>query len=227
MSPVSPSVVAGFSTSVSPFVVGSAGVSVGSGTLVASLEVAVEEPFWARLAFRRRPPSPPEDCFLPSPSVNSLSDVVPPVLRSFFVPRLPKKEVRRLSVGDIGVVVAAGVDASAVVAGVSVVAAVVSAVGEVTGLSSCGAVGETVDGSSLVGTAGGVSVEVGVAASFLPKILPKIELLLFGFGAVSRVVEAGVVSATVGCATSEAPTPVAASPAGTTGSPTTREAMRN
>lgn len=228
--PVSPSVVAGFSASVSPFVVGSA--SVGSGTLAASLEVAVEEPFWARLAFRRRPPNPPEDCFLPSPSVNSFSDVAPPVLRSFFVPRVPKKEVRRLSVGDIGVVVAAGVDASAAVAGVSVVAAVVSAVGEVTGLSSCGAVGETVDSSSLAGTAGGVSVEVGVAASFLPKILPKIELLLFGFGAVSRVVDAAVVSATVGSApaigaTSEAPIPLAASPAGMTGSPITREAMRN
>ena len=127
-------------------------------------------------------------------------------------------------------VVAPGVDASAAaVAGVSVGAVVVSAVGEVTGFSSCGAVGETVDCSSLAGTAGGVSVEVGVAASFLPKILPKIELLLFGFGAVSRVVDAGVVSATVGSApaTSEAPTPVAASPAGTTGSPTTRDAIRD
>ena len=122
--------------------------------------------------------------------------------------------------------------ASAAVAGVSVVAAVVSTVGEVTGLSSCGAVDETVDCSSFAGTAGGISADVGVAASFLPKMLPKIEFLLFGFGAVSRVVEAGVVSATVGSApvtgaTSEAPTPVAASPAGTTGSPTTRDAMRH
>ena len=168
---------------------------------------------------------------MPSPSVNSLSDV-PSVLRSFFVPRLPKKEVRRLSVGDIGETAAAGVVASAAVAGVFVVAAVVSAVGEDTGMSSCGAVDDRVDCSSLAGTAGGVSVEVGVAKSFLPKILPKIEFLLFGFGALSRVAEAGVVSATVDSApatgaTPEAPTPVAASPAGTTGSPITRDAIRS
>lgn len=163
---------------------------------------------------------------MPSPSVNSLSDV-PPVLRSFFVPRLPKKEVRRLSVGDRGEVAAAGVVASAAGVGASVVAAVVSAVGEVAGLSSCGAVDDTVDCSSLAGAAGGVSAEAGVAASFLPKILPKIEFLLVGFGAVSREVEAGMVSYSappIG-ATSEAPTPVAASPAGRTGSPTTRDAI--
>lgn len=45
MFPVSPSVSAGFSARVSPFVVGAAGVSVGSGTLAASLEFPVEEPF--------------------------------------------------------------------------------------------------------------------------------------------------------------------------------------
>ena len=155
---------------------------------------------------------------MPSASVNSLSDV-PPVLRSFFVPRLPKKEVRRLSVGDRGEVAAAGVVASAAVAGVSV-AAVVSAAGEATGLSSCGAVDDTVDCSSLAGAAGGVSVEAEVPASFLPKILPKIEFLLFGFGAVSREVEAGVVS-------DSAPAPGEASPAGMTGSPMTRDAMRS
>ncbi len=186
--------------------------------------MAAGEPFCARLALRRRPPNPPEDCFLPSPSVNSLSDVAP-VLRSFFVPRLPKKEVRRLSVGDVGEVAAAGVFASAAVAGVSVVAAVGSAVGEVTGLSSWGAV--EVDCSSLAGTAGGASVEAGVAASFLPKMLPKIEFLLFGFGAVSRVLEVGVVSAAVDSApTGATPEVPAVSPAGTTGSPMTRDAMR-
>lgn len=123
----------------------------------------------------------------------------------------------------MGEVAAAGVVASPAATGVSVVAAVVSAVGEVTGLSSCGAADDRVDGSSFAGTAGGVSVEVGATASFLPKMLPKIEFLLFSFDAVSRVVEGGEASATA----DSAPTPVAASPAGTTGSPTTREAMRN
>lgn len=156
---------------------------------------------------------------------------MPPVLRSFFVPRLPKKEVRRLSVGDIGEAAAAVVVAPGAVAGVSVAAVVVSAVGEVTGLSSCGAVDGRVD-SSFAGTAEEASVEAGVAASFLPKRPPKIEFLLFGFGAASRVVEAGVVSATVDSApatgaTPEAPKSVVASPAGTIGSPTTRDAIRS
>ena len=224
MFPVSPSVIAGFSAMVSPLVVASAGVSAGSATLAASLVAAEEEPFWARLAFRRRPPNPPDDCFLPCPSVNSLSDVAP-VLRSFLVPRLPKKEVRRLSVGDIGEAAAAGVVASAAVAGVSVVAAVGSAVGEVTGLSSWGAVDDRVD-SSFAGTAGEVSVEAGVAASFLPKMLPKIEFLLFGFGAASRAVETGAVSPTVDSSPATGAAPEAASPAGTIGSPTTRDARR-
>lgn len=122
----------------------------------------------------------------------------------------------------MGEAAAAGVVASPAATGLSVLAAGVSAVGEVTGLSSCGAVDDRADGSSFAGTAGGASVEAGATASFLPKILPKIEFLLFGFGAVSRVVEAGVVSAAV----DSAPTPVAASSAGTTGSPTTRDAMR-
>ena len=122
----------------------------------------------------------------------------------------------------------AGVIVSAAVAGVSMVAGVVSAVDDVTGLSSCGAVDDTAGCSSFAGTLGGVSVEPEFRASFLPKILPKIEFLLLGFGAVSRVVEAGVVSATADStpatgATPEAP--VVASPAGTTGSPTTRDAM--
>lgn len=43
--PVSPPVVAVFSARVSPLVVVSAGVSVGSGTLAASLGVVEEEPF--------------------------------------------------------------------------------------------------------------------------------------------------------------------------------------
>ena len=132
----------------------------------------------------------------------------------------------------MGEVAAAGVVASVAATGVSVVAAVVSAVGEVTGSSSCGAVDGRVDGSSFAGTAGGVSIEVGATASFLPKILPKIEFLLFGFGAVSRVVEDRVVSATLDSApatgaTPEASIPVAVSSAGTTGSPTTRDAMRS
>ena len=172
------------------------------------------------------------DCFLPSPSVNSLSDVAP-ALRSFLVPRLPKKEVRRLSVGDMGEAVeAADAVVSAAVEGVSVVATVGSVVDEVTGLSSCGAVDDTTDDSSFAGTDGGVSVEPGFKTSFLPKILPKIEFLLFGLCAVSRVVEAGVVSATVDSvpatgATPEAAAPVMASPAGMTGSPRTRDAMNN
>lgn len=123
-----------------------------------------------------------------------------------------------------------GAVASAAVAGVSVVAAVVSAVDVATGLSSCGAVDDTADWSSFAGTVGGVSSEAGVGASFLPKILPKIEPLLFGFGAVSRALEAGVVSATADSAPAtaakpEVPTPVLVSPAGTTGSPITRDAM--
>ena len=122
----------------------------------------------------------------------------------------------------------AGIVVSAAVAGVSVMAGVVSAVDDDTGLSSCGAVDDTAECSSFAGTVGGVSVEGEFRASFLPKILPKIELLLFGFGAVSRAVEAGVVSATADStpatgATPEAP--VVASPAGTTGSPITRDAM--
>ena len=70
----------------------------------------------------------------------------------------------------------------------------------------------------------------------MPKMLPKIEFLLFGFVAVSRVVEAGVVSVTedsapatgaapVAPAPAPAPAPVVASPAGMTGSPITRDAI--
>ena len=127
-----------------------------------------------------------------------------------------------MSVGDRGDAAVTGAVVSAVVAGVSVVAAVVSEVGEVTGLSSCGAVDDLVDGSSFAGTVDGVSAEVGATTSFFPKILPKMEFLLFGFGAVSRV-EAGVVSARV----DSGPVPVVAAPAGTTGSPTTRDATGN
>ena len=132
-----------------------------------------------------------------------------------------------MSVGDKGEAAAAGVVVSAAVAGVSVVVAVVSAVGEVTGVSSCGAVEDKVDCSSFTGTAVVASVEVGVTASFLPKILPKIEFLLFGFGAASLVVSATVGSALVAGATPEAPTPVIDSPAGMTGSPITRDAVRS
>ena len=139
--------------------------------------------------------------------------------------------MRRLSTGDIGGAATADVVASAAVAGVSVLAEVVSAAGEVTGFSSCGAADDREEGSSSVGTAGDASVEIGVAASFLPKILPKIEFLCFDLDATSRGVEAGVVSAMVDSApatgaTSAAPTPVPASPAGMTGSPITRDAVR-
>lgn len=125
-------------------------------------------------------------------------------------------------------VVPAGVVVLAAVVGVSVVAGVVSVVDDVTGLSSCGAVDDTAECSSFAGTLGGVSVEVEFRASFLPKILPKIEFLLLGFGAVSRVVEAGVVSATADSTPATGATPEApavASPTGTTGSPITRDAI--
>jgi len=103
--------------------------------------VGVEVLFFgaAREALRRRPPKPPD--FLFSPSVSSLSEV-PPVRRSFLVPRPPKKEVRRLSVGVVlvaGAVVAAAVDSVDGTMGsvaFSVGAVVVPVVGEITGFSS-------------------------------------------------------------------------------------------
>lgn len=144
----------------------------------------------ARLGLRKRPPN--FDDFLPSPSVPSASDVAS-VFRSFLVPRLLKKDVRRAGFvpsGAVGDVVAsvACVDGSTVVSAGPVV---VSAVDGLTVSSLWGAVEEaTAASESLTGTAGAVSVEglAGLAVSFLLKKLPKIEVLLPGLGAVSRFV---------------------------------------
>lgn len=92
------------------------------------------------------------------------------------------------------------VTASFVVADGSLAVVVAPVVEELTGSSSCGAVEEPVTGSLfLAGTAGAVSVAVGLVASFLKKF-PKMEPLLPAFDAFSRLVApaAGVV-AEVGC----------------------------
>ena len=52
--------------------------------------------FTARLGLRKRLPSFDGVDFLPSPSFTSASGVAS-LLRSFFDPRVPKKELRRLS----------------------------------------------------------------------------------------------------------------------------------
>ena len=78
-----------------------------------------------------------------------------------------------------------------------------------TGSSIWGAVADTAAGStSLAGTTGAASSLVGLETSFLPKKLPKIEFLLFGFAALSReaTAAAGLVSvAAVSVAGSTAP----------------------
>lgn len=89
----------------------------------------------------------------------------------------------------------------AAVADGSVVAVVVIALGALTGSSTFGAVEEVKDASSLAGTAGAIS-EVGLETSFLLKKLPKIEPLLFAFGAVSRLVVPAADSTAEGCAVS-------------------------
>jgi len=100
------------------------------------------------------------------------------------VPRLLKKEDRRFSV--VPVVATPGLVDSVAAAGIPVAA--VSAAGSVvdcvTGLSSCGAVDESAEGSSFPGTAGAVSVAAELAASFLPNRPPNIEARLFDLGAV-------------------------------------------
>ena len=148
------------------------------------------------------------------------------MLRPFLVPRVPKKDVRRLSVGVVAV--AAAVE-SGTTAAAPVLAASVTGVVEVTGFSNCGAVEDTVEGSSLEGTTGAASVAAGLVASFLLNRPLKIEARLFGFGAVSRVVDAGVVSAVMdsvarGSALVFA-APAETPEAGMTGSPTTRDAV--
>lgn len=104
-----------------------AGASLSAAPLVVAMGLLADFGPWARLALRKSPPNPPD--FLPSPSVPSASDT-PPVLFSFLVPKLLKKDERRLALavsGDTGEVV--GVVAGAV----SVVAAgaFVSSVGAV------------------------------------------------------------------------------------------------
>ena len=224
--PVSPSVVAGFSASAAPSVVDPTGVSMVDGTSgVGSLTIPEALVFLpcARLALRSRPPSPL--LFLVSPSVTSVSDV-PPAFRSFLVPRLEKKEVRRL---PVGVVFETGEVVSALAAaGAAVVSIAGAVVGSATGLSSCGAVSDTVEGSSLATRAGAVSVAAGLVVSFFPKRPPKREFLLFGLGAVSRAVPVAVVSAARGSVAATGAASVAPSvalEAGNSSAPITRAAV--
>ena len=225
--PVSPLVIAGFSTSAAPSVVVSPAVvvSLTGGTSGASLTApeALGFLFVARLALRSRPLKPPD--FFPSPSVTSVSEVVP-VFRSFlFPPRFAKNEERRV---PVGVVFEAGAVVSAAVVVGSVVSKVGAAgtVGSVTGLSSCGAVDDSAEGSSFGVTAGAVSVAVGLVASFLPNRPPKREFLFVGLGMFSRV-PVGAVSAATGSATAAvSATPSVGSTIGASGSPITRAAKR-
>ena len=145
----------------------------------------------ARLGLRNRPPN--FEDLLPSPSVPSASDVAS-VLRSFFVPSVLKKDVRRAGL-VLSVAVGVAVESKAVAEG-SVVAAtgvaVLSVVVVLTGSSIWGAVGEvTAAPGSLAGIEGAVSAEglVGPVVSFLLKKLPKIEALLADLGATSRGVD--------------------------------------
>ena len=167
---------------VSPFVKAevSVVVSLGRGTSAAVDLVSLFFLGAARLALRSRPPMPPSFFF--SLSVNS-SPEVPSAFFSFLVPKLLKKDVRRLSEGEVAVVVAAAASVTglvSVVAGAAVGAAVSVVVG--TG-SSCGAVSETTVPSSLVFSAG------LVALSFLPKREPKTDARLL---VLSLVVDVGV-----------------------------------
>lgn len=145
----------------------------------------------ARLGLRKRPPNL-ED-LLPSPSVPSASDVAS-VLRSFFVPSVLKKEVRRAGL-VLSVAVGVAGESKAVAEGSVVGAtgvAVLSVVVVLTGSSICGAVGEVFAApDSLAGIEGAVSAEglVGLMVSFLLKKLPKIEVLFADLGATSRAVD--------------------------------------
>ena len=223
---VSPLVNAGFSASAASSVVVSAAVVVSltggtSGTSLTTPEALVFL-FVARLALRSKPLKPPD--FFPSPSVTSVSEVAP-VFRSFlFPPRLAKNEERRVPVGVV--FVAGDVVSAAVVVG-SVVSKVGAAadVGSVTGLSSCGAVDDSAEGSSF-GATGAVSVAVGLVASFLPNRPPKREFLFVGFGTLSRV-PIGAVSVATGSATAAvSAAPSVDATAGASGSPITRAARR-
>lgn len=193
----------------------------------------------ARLGLRKSPPSFEAVDFLPSPSVPSASEIASD-LRSFLVPRLLKNDERRWGLVVSGVVGEATgeVTASFTVADGPVLVIVAPAVGELTESSSFGAVEEVNAVSSLTGTTGAASV-VGLESSFLLKKLPKIELLLLAFGAVSRLVSPAFGSTTEDCGvspvmpvgTSVVPTvarPVAGtvSPSVARGAPTTRAARR-
>lgn len=155
----------------------------------------------ARLGLRKSPPNFEVVDFLPSPSVPSASEIASD-LRSFLVPRLLKNDERRWGLVVSGVVGEATGEVTASFAVAPVLVVVAPAVGELTESSSFGGVeevnagssltrtsltGDSLIGTSLTGTAGAASV-VGLERSFLLKKLPKIEPLLLGFGAVSRLV---------------------------------------
>ena len=144
----------------------------------------------ARLGLRKRGPN--FDDFLPSPSVPSASEDASG-FRSFFVPRLLKKDVRRAGLVLSGAAVVAFTSVAAAAEGsvdVAAGAVVVSTLEVLTGSSICGAVEVTGISESLAVTAGAVSVEglAGPVVSLLLKKLPKIEFLFVDLGAVSRAV---------------------------------------
>ena len=172
-----------------------------------------------------------------SPSAASVSEGVSDFF-SLLVPRVPKKEVRRLSLAPSGVV-AVGLLTTAEDSGFSVAGSataeteVASGEAVVTGSSSWGAVAETgVVSASLAGVKGATSFVPGAAESFLPK-KPKIEFLLAGFGAFSRVGVVATGSKALGSAVSSGTIELGASAVtvvvssmGTTGEAMTRDAEK-
>ena len=85
-------------------------------------------PLAARLVLRNKSPNFPEADFFPSPSVPSASEVASAFF-SFFVPRVLKKDDRRLSLAGSGVVAVPFEGLSAVSAGVEAVGASPEAAG--------------------------------------------------------------------------------------------------
>lgn len=172
-----------------------------------------------------------------SPSTASVSEGVSDFF-SLLVPRVPKKEVRRLSLAPSGVV-AVGLLTAAEDSGFSVAGSataeteVASGEAVVTGSSSWGAMAETgVVSASLAGVKGATSFVPGAAESFLPK-KPKIEFLLAGFGVFSRVGVVAIGSKALGSAVSSGARELGASAAtvvvssmGTTGEAMTRDAEK-
>jgi len=124
-----------------------------------------------------------------------------------------------------------GVVVSATAAGVSLVSSVGAAVDSATGLPSWGTVEDTVEGSSLAGTTGLVSVAPGLTASFLPKKLPNMEVLLFALAVDAGVVPAAVAELSSAAVTGTVPViisstgPLEAPAASVSGAPITRAAM--